>query len=366
MIKKLQLVFLLAVSILLAGCSSFGPAMNASPSAIHAMGFATISVEDIEEKYTNEDSQWLAYKGMRIHYRDTGKKDGEAIVLLHGIMSSLHTWDDWTKELEKDYRVIRLDLPGFGLTGPLPEDIKYDTGNFIAFLNTFSHKMELEQFALAGNSLGGYISAHYASEFPDRVTKLILLDPIAYPQDVPWVIKMANAPVVWHMSKKVVPPWLVSKNVEEVYGDKSRIEERHMKRYLELSMRKGNRASYAEVLRLIYEKSKPGQEVFPFNQITAPTLLMWGEKDKWVPKSQIPNWERDIKTTQTIVYPGVGHVPMEELPKQTVKDAIKFLKTESPESIKTAAQSEASPDTGETPEQPPATASDSALVPTEA
>jgi pimeloyl-ACP methyl ester carboxylesterase len=173
-----------------------------------------------------------------------------------------------------------MDLPGFGLTGPLPPEINYDKDAFVAFLHSFTNYLELDKFAMAGNSLGGYMSAHYASSFPDRVSKLILLDPIAYPQDVPWVITAANMPGIWHMSKIAVPPWLVSLNVEEVYGDKTRIKPENMERYIQLSMREGNRESYAEVLRLIYEKSKPGSEVFPFQQITAPTLLMWGEKDK--------------------------------------------------------------------------------------
>jgi pimeloyl-ACP methyl ester carboxylesterase len=124
-------------------------------------------------------------------------------------------------------------------------------------------------------------------------------------------------------------------NVEEVYGDKTRIKPEHMRRYVKLSMRKGNRESYAEVLKLIYDKSKPGKEEFPFKQITAPTLLMWGEEDKWVPTSQIQFWERDIANTQTIVYPTVGHVPMEETPKLTVRDALKFLNNKQPVAKKT-------------------------------
>lgn len=337
--KRIQLAFLLLFTAFIAsGCSSFGPAMKASPSGIHAMGFGTFSKEDITEKYTDDDSKWYAYKGLRVHYKDEG--EGETIILLHGILSSLHTWDDWTQELKKNYRVIRMDLPGFGVTGPLTDDMKYDKDEFITFLNSFTHMLELDSFALAGNSLGGYFSAHYASTYPDRVSKLILLDPVAYPQDVPWAIKMANMPGIWHMSKKVVPPWLISMNVEEVYGDKTRIKPEHMKRYIQLSMGKENRKSYAEVLKLIYEKSKPGKEQFPFNQITAPTLLMWGEADKWVPTTQIPHWERDITNTQTIIYPGVGHVPMEEYPKQSVKDAIKFMKDENPQAVKTAAPKE--------------------------
>ena len=273
MIRKTRIALLLTLTLsILSGCSSFGPAMKASPSGIHAMGLATISPEDIEEKYTDEDSQWFAYKGLRVHYKDKG--EGEPILLLHGVMSSLHTWDDWAKELEKTHRVIRMDLPGFGLTGPLPPEIEYDKDAFISFLHSFSVSLELEQFALAGNSLGGYMSAHYAATFPNRISKLILLDPIAYPQDVPWIIRTATMPGIWQISKKVVPPWLVSLNVEEVYGDKTRIKPEHMERYIQLSMRKGNRESYAEVLKLIYEKSKPGSEVFPFQQITAPTLLM--------------------------------------------------------------------------------------------
>ena len=74
--------------------------------------------EELAPKYAAAPSQFMALNGMKIHYRDEGV--GPPIVLIHGTGASLHTWNDWTKELIEDYRVIRLDLPAYGLTGQDP------------------------------------------------------------------------------------------------------------------------------------------------------------------------------------------------------------------------------------------------------
>ena len=75
---------------------------------------------DLESKYLQARSDYVETAGMRLHVRDVGPKDKPALILLHGFGSSLHTWEAWAKILADDYRVISLDLPGFGLTGADP------------------------------------------------------------------------------------------------------------------------------------------------------------------------------------------------------------------------------------------------------
>ena len=98
-----------------------------------------IPVEKLIGKYANKESKFIEIDGMKVHYRDEGK--GIPVILLHGTAASLHTWDDWTSELKKSYRVIRLDLPAFGLTGPHPQR-KYDIQTYVSFLHHFLQKIK--------------------------------------------------------------------------------------------------------------------------------------------------------------------------------------------------------------------------------
>ncbi len=299
--------------------------MRASPSFANALGVADIPLVDLKERYTNENSKWANVNGLEIHYQDVG--EGPTIVLVHGIMSSLQTWDDWVAELSKSYRVVSLDVPGFGLTGA-PASIDDFTEEFL--LNTFAKfvdEIELEDFSLAGNSLGGYIAAQYASAYPNRINHLILLDPIAYPQDVPWVMDVGTAPIISTMGAFVQPPLLITMNVKQVYGDHQRIERRHMDRYVHMAQRPGAKGAYIKTMEILKERSTQ-ETPLPFSRIKAPTLLMWGEADAWVPVELSQRWKDDIRDSQVVIYPGVGHMPMEEIPTKTVVDAIAFLNGE--------------------------------------
>ena len=242
-------------------------------------------------------------------------------------MSSLQTWDKWVLELSKSYRVISLDVPGFGLTGA-PESIDDFTEEYL--LNSFAKfidEIELDHFALVGNSLGGYIAAQYAANNSDRIDYLILLDPIAYPQDVPWIMDMGTAPVISSIAKYFQPPVLITMNVKQIYGDHQRITRPNMYRYVHMAQREGARKSYVKVMEIIKERSTQ-EKPMPFGRIKAPTLLMWGEVDPWVPVELSQRWKDDIKDSQVVIYPGVGHIPMEEIPEITVTDAILFMNGE--------------------------------------
>jgi pimeloyl-ACP methyl ester carboxylesterase len=95
---------------------------------------------------------------MRVHVRDEGpREDPRPIVLLHGTSSSLHTWNGWAQALRSERRVIRFDLPGFGLTGPAP-DGDYAIDHYVAFMRQMLDHYGIEHCVLVGNSFGGWIA----------------------------------------------------------------------------------------------------------------------------------------------------------------------------------------------------------------
>ncbi|WP_416394842.1 alpha/beta fold hydrolase [Allohahella sp. A8] len=317
--RALVTLGLLISLVLSIGCES----MKASQTFSNAIGFGGIPPVDLEEQYINEDSEFLEIRGMRIHYRDVG--EGPVIILVHGIFSSLHTWDGWVEELRKSNRVITLDLPGFGLTGG-PEDIEqFDVEFVYAVFKNFIQYMDAEHFTLAGNSFGGYLSARYAIDHPDKVDRLILIDPSGYSHgDRPLVFKMASTPVVSSIMKVFQPPFMITRNVKRNYGDPEKLTKENLYRYVHMAQRQGAKPLYVKTLQMLGEDKAKTTDM-SFSGVKAPTLLMWGEADAWTPLKLSERWMADLRNVKLITYPDVGHMPMEEIPFQTVSDAITFL-----------------------------------------
>ena len=96
--------------------------------------YRDISVDELKVDYTNKYSKFINVDDLQVHYRIEG--EGTPIVLIHGTASSLHTWDAWTAELKKTNKVIRMDLPAFGLTGP-NATADYSIKSYTNFLHKF-------------------------------------------------------------------------------------------------------------------------------------------------------------------------------------------------------------------------------------
>ena len=132
-----------------------------------------IPVEELKKTYADGTSRFVPVGGMDVHYRDEGR--GFPLVLIHGTAASLHTWDGWATALSGDFRVIRMDLPAFGLTGPAP-DRDYRIGAYVRFIDDFLDTIGVTRCHLAGNSLGGLIAWNYALAHPAKVDRMILVD----------------------------------------------------------------------------------------------------------------------------------------------------------------------------------------------
>lgn len=278
------------------------------------------SLEELKKRYTYPGSGFAKVMGMEVHYRMKG--EGPTLLLLHGTGASLHTWEAWTHQLEGQFRVVSLDLPGFGLTGPRP-DGDYSIPGYVAFLNAFALELQLDSFHLAGNSLGGLIAWQYAAAFPNQVGKLILIDPAGMPRDqpVPLAIRLAKWPLISGLMQYITPRWLFRKSLLEVYADDSKVTPPLVDRYFELFLRPGNRRAYVERARQMKER----HPVEKLRKLPMPALIQWGAEDEWIPVAHAGFFKAAIPDATLIVYPGTGHVPMEEIPEHTAEDALQFL-----------------------------------------
>lgn len=290
---------------------------------VAAIGLGTqyrsdIPVEELKLQYTNQASQFMAIDGMDVHYRDEGQ--GPPLLLLHGTGASLHTWDAWAEQLQLDFRLIRLDLPAYGLTGPHPKG-QYESSNYLSVIHQLLEKLKVDSVYITGNSFGGALAWQYAYQYPKQVKKLVLVDPSGFAQDeVPRIIKLARNPILQPVVKYITPKVLISNSLKSAYYNPSKVSPELIARYYRMSLREGNRQAFIDRATGTFV-----DQTAKLAAITTPTLILWGESDSWIPLENAYKFNQVLVNSQLITYPEVGHVPMEEIPLKSAKDARGFL-----------------------------------------
>lgn len=276
------------------------------------------TAEELYPIYAAAPSKFMEVDGRNIHYRDEGQ--GEVIVLIHGTGASLHTWQAWAEELRKDYRVIRLDLPAYGLTGADPEK-RYSSKDYVDLIDTFLTQLGVEKFHIGGNSLGGLVAWLYTSYHDEKVDKLLLLDPSGFPFDTtPMVIQLAKTPVLNLFIRYFTPKGFIEKNLREVYYDQSLIEQATIDRYYDLTLYDKNRQAFID--RAYIEREDYTERL---KEIKSPTLILWGEDDAWIPLGDAKKFKAALPQAVVRIMPKTGHVPMEERPTESLAIALGFL-----------------------------------------
>ena len=292
--------------------------------AFFAIQKKSIPLEELKKKYTTASSRFLEMDGMQVHYKVEG--EGKPIVLIHGTGASLQTWDGWADSLVKNnYKVIRLDMPAFGLTGPR-KDNDYSSKAYVDFLYRFLHQIGVDTFALAGNSLGGEIAWKYAVAHPADVSKLILVDPAGF-----YSKEKGNGAIIFKLAKikwlavlmgKMDTKIIVNQTLKDVYEDDAKITEAQKQLYYDMSLREGNRESFSARVQQIDKEPK-----LDITGIKIPTLIQWGREDKLLDISLLDNFTK-IPDNKVVVYNHCGHSPQEEIPAASVADVLSFLKNQ--------------------------------------
>lgn len=288
-------------------------------------------------KYGGAPSQFLDLGGgLRVHFRDTGPRTAPVLMLVHGSNASLHTWEPWAARLGKQFRIVRLDLPGHGLTGPSPTH-QYSAAAFAEVVEKVRARLGIERMVLAGNSMGGGIAWHYALMYPQRLRGLILVDASGQPdpgtRQPPLAFRVARMPVIRELAAMITPRSLIAQSLPDAYFDRRLATDAAIDRYWELLRYPGNREATLERFATPPDYATDAK----LARITVPTLILWGADDRLIPASS-GKWLHDrIAGSRLIVYPRTGHVPMEERADQSAADARRFIEALGQPAAKVAA-----------------------------
>ena len=275
----------------------------------------------LEKKYATPHTQFIEIQGHRVHFQDTGPKDAPVLLMLHGFGSSLQTWDNWTASLQKNYRVVRLDLPGFGLSGASPRKA-YAEEDDVLFIEHFVHALNISEFSLIGHSMGGKIAWNVASSYPAKVQHLILMAPDGYANPEDMGAKPYAIPTFMQIMKYCLPEFFVKKSLEPAFADEQALTQDLLTRYHDF-------LRAPEVRQAIIDRANQTINTDPLERlkkISAPTLLLWGEADRMIPRDNAQRYAQALANATTVVLPRQGHLLQEERPQEGLAAVLTFLK----------------------------------------
>ena len=263
----------------------------------------------LEAQYAGPPSTFLDVLGVRLHLRDTGPRTAPAVILLHGFAASLHTWESWAHDLERDHRVVRYDMPGFGLTGADPSG-DYTDARAVAVLLALMDRLGLARASLVGHSMGGRIAWTFAARHPERVDRLVLVSPDGFASPELGYGEVPHVPLLMRALPYVLPTSLLRASLVPAYANPALVTDALFARYRDMMLAPGVRRAIV---------ARMGQQVLAdpvplLGRIEAPTLLLWGEQDRMIPFANSADYLRALPHASLAALPGVGHIPQEEAP----------------------------------------------------
>jgi len=288
---------------------------------VAASFYRDVPAAEVEARWGGPPSKFVVIDGVRLHYRDEGQ--GPVVVLLHANYASLFMWDPWVRALEDRYRVIRIDLPAHGLTGPDPTG-DYTLEHMQRIFEGFVAERGLARFTVAGTSLGGTIAMRYAALHPERIERLVLLSPGSLEPRVRGRTTPAAVPRVADLLGYVTPVAFTRFLLANDFGDPSRLDEATVAEWHAMWMRAGNRLAMLQLLRQYVS----GGVEDKIRAVSVPVLLIWGEKNRRVPLALAYEFRDLLVRSPDVrleVLPGVGHMAVQEAPTQTARVMREYL-----------------------------------------
>jgi pimeloyl-ACP methyl ester carboxylesterase len=264
---------------------------------------------------------------LRLWVEERGR--GEPILMLHGLGSSTYTWRYVAPALARTHRVISVDLKGSGRSDK-PFDDAYGVLDQVALLKTLIDHKGLTNLTLVGHSLGGGVALALSLDLnrtrPATLKQMVLIDSIAYRQQLPLFVKLLQTPLLAQVGMYAVLPEIEAyKGLYATYYDPSKITFEAVRAYALPLYDLGGRYAFL----------KTAEEIIPPNvsaliarypTIHQPTLLIWCAEDTVVPTWVGRRLARHLPNAQLSILRGCGHAPQEELPARTLALMRTFLR----------------------------------------
>ena len=274
----------------------------------------------LETTYRVSPDDYRVVAGLRLHVRDEGPRTAPAVVLLHGFGSSLETWDAWAARLSAMHRVIRFDLPGFGLTGPDSLG-NYSDRRAVALIAGLMDQLGVARASVVGNSLGGRIAWTFAAAEPARVDRLVLISPDGFASPGFAYGRAPDVPLLMRVLPYTLPRFMLRASIAPAYADPGRLTPAVVTRYRDMMLAPGVRgAILARMAQSVLEDPVP-----ILRRVQAPTLLLWGERDAMIPFGNSAEYLRALPHATLAALQTLGHVPFEEAPAESVCPVLQFL-----------------------------------------
>ena len=276
--------------------------------------------EQLLHSYVKAGTTHIVVGDQPYFIQDTGPREAPTIVLLHGFGASLQTWDAWGTELEKQWRVVRIDVPAFGLTGPAVNQDYSDEADVVRLLALFD-QLDLPQAIVGGHSMGGRIAWNFAATHPERVSHLLLVSPDGFPDPRSTTEHTYQVSPWLGLMKYSLPAWALKMGVAPAYGDEKLLTADTMRRYQDMMRAPGVRTALIDRMR----QSRNSDPVPRLQSLKMPVLLVWGEKDAFIPISNAQDYLKAIPHATLATIPQAGHVVHEEAPLPSVQAVKEFL-----------------------------------------
>jgi len=256
---------------------------------------------------------------VKLYYYEEGK--GPPLLLIHGFGASTYTWRHVAPELAKSYRVIAVDLKGFGQSDK-PFDGRYSVYDQAELLAQLIEDKDLRDLTLVGHSFGGGVALLLALEadqrLDGRITRLVLLDSIAYPQNIPVFFRLLDVPLVSQLGVRMVPPSVQARVALQIaYFDDSKIDPEEVELYAApLKTAAGKHAIIHSARQIVPEDIAELSE--RYKTIALPTLILWCDHDRIVPLEVGIKLRRTLPNSTLRLVEDCGHMPQEEQPASTL------------------------------------------------
>lgn len=279
-----------------------------------------VSKEAAKEKLACASSHFIKWKDAEVHYTEEGS--GFPVLMIHGFGGSYHNFDKLANLFKDQYRVIRIDLPGFGLSDfPTIHDKENFIKDYNDYMTFMLDTLHLDSLYIIGNSMGGGIAWLTAGEHPERVKKLVLLNSAGYDtKAVADKLAMFKYKSFGKVFDRGMPLFMSQSGAENCYADKSKVNPASVLVNNTSSNREGNLSFMLNLAR-----SQQFPDTTLISRVQCPTLIVWGKQDKIIPVNHAERFHHDIKNSQVLIFDSCGHVPMSERAQDTHDAILKFF-----------------------------------------